>query len=49
MKVAACALIACVSHEWDTQAIKAHAATFNAVNFRARVLEVVQAQLADCA
>jgi glycosyltransferase involved in cell wall biosynthesis len=38
-----------VSHQWDTEAIKAHAATFNAANFRARVLEVVQAQLGDCA
>ena len=37
-----------VSHEWDTDAIRAHAATFNASTFRTRVLEVVQAQLGDC-
>jgi len=37
-----------VSHEWDTDAIKAHAATFDAATFRTRVLEVVQAQLGDC-
>jgi glycosyltransferase involved in cell wall biosynthesis len=36
-----------VEREWDPEAIKAHAATFNAASFRARVLEVVQAQL-DC-